>query len=175
MGPLAAAVPLVAVEMWFDMRSRSRQLAPELCGAIGIASVASAIARAGGASWAVSLGLWAVLAARSITALPFVRAQVLGLKGRQVQTTGVAVAGAVAIALVVGAWSAGLVPLARSSPWSPWLCGSFGRSAGLRPRLPSLGPARSSLGWPWCLSLQSRSDHGDERRCPYPSRERARC
>ncbi len=110
--PLGAAVPLIAVEMWFDMRSRSRRLVPELCGAIGIASVASAIARAGGASWAVSLGLWVVLSARSVTALPFVRAQVLRLKGRQAQTAGVAVAGAVAIALVVGGWSAGLVPLA---------------------------------------------------------------
>jgi hypothetical protein len=110
--PLLAAIPLVAVEMWFDMRSRSRRLVPELCGAIGIASVAAAIARAGGANWPVSIGLWAVLAARSVATVPCVRAQVLRLKGRQARTLGAVGAGAVALAMVVGAWSAGLVPLA---------------------------------------------------------------
>ena len=30
--------PLVGVELWFDMRSRSRRLIPELCGAVGIAA-----------------------------------------------------------------------------------------------------------------------------------------
>jgi hypothetical protein len=110
--PLLAAAPLLAVEGWSGMRSRGRRLAPELCDAIGIASVAAAIARAGGSSWALSLGLWAVLAARSIAAVPFVRAQVRRLKGRQVRARGVAAMGAVAIALVAGAWSAGSVPLA---------------------------------------------------------------
>ena len=41
--PVGLALPLVAVELWFDVRSRSRRLVPELCGAIGIASVAPAI------------------------------------------------------------------------------------------------------------------------------------
>src|SRR5690606_22748321 len=47
--PVAAAAPLVAVELWFDMRSRGRRLTPELCGAIGVSAVAAAVALAGGA------------------------------------------------------------------------------------------------------------------------------
>ena len=34
--PLAVAAPLVALELWFDMRSRSRRLIPELAGSVGM-------------------------------------------------------------------------------------------------------------------------------------------
>lgn len=110
--PLLAAAPLVAVELWFDMRSRGRRLVPELCGAVGIAAVAAAIARAGGASWPLSLGLWAVLAARSLAAIPLVRAQVQRLKGRDVDVGRLAVPAAIALAVALGGWWAGPVPLA---------------------------------------------------------------
>ena len=33
--PVVIAGPLVAVEFWFDIRSRGRRLIPELCGAMG--------------------------------------------------------------------------------------------------------------------------------------------
>jgi hypothetical protein len=80
--PAAIAAPLVAVELWFDMRSRSRRLAPELAGACGIGAVAAMIALAGGESAALAAGLWLVLAARTVTAIPSVRAQVMALHGR---------------------------------------------------------------------------------------------
>jgi hypothetical protein len=48
--PIVVALPLVALELWFDMRSRSRRLVPELAGTIGIGSVAAAIVLADGAS-----------------------------------------------------------------------------------------------------------------------------
>ena len=41
--PVAVAAPLVALELWFDVRSRGRRLIPQLCGAVGIAAVAAAI------------------------------------------------------------------------------------------------------------------------------------
>jgi hypothetical protein len=44
--PLLAASPLVAIELWFDMRSRGRRLLPELAGTVGIGSVAAAISLA---------------------------------------------------------------------------------------------------------------------------------
>ena len=110
--PMVAAGPLVAVELWFDMRSRSRRLVPELCGAIGIASVAAAIARAGGAGWSVSLGLWIVLSARSIASVPFARAQVQRIKGHCIQRRVVDLAQAAALATVLAGWAAGAVPVA---------------------------------------------------------------
>jgi hypothetical protein len=73
---VAVAAPLVAVEWWFDVRSRSRRVVPELCGAIGVAGSTAAIVLAGDGSVALAAGAWLVLAARSIGAIPFVRAQI---------------------------------------------------------------------------------------------------
>ncbi len=110
--PLVAALPLVGVEMWFDMRSRGRRLVPELSGALGIASIAVAVARAGGASWTMSLGLWTVLAARSIGAIPFARAQVMRWRHRPAPLSGPRAAQAVAVVIGGAGWAAGALPLA---------------------------------------------------------------
>lgn len=80
LAPVAAAVPLVAVELWFDMRSRGRRLVPELCGAVGMAALVAAVAIAGGAPAGLAVALWMVLAARSVAALPFVRVQIARLR-----------------------------------------------------------------------------------------------
>jgi hypothetical protein len=123
--PVAAATPLVAVELWFDMRSRSRRLVPELCGAVGIAAVAAAVALAGGASGRLALALWLVLAARSVAAIPFVRVQIARLRARAVrlgtsdraQLVGVLIAlGAVVAdtAVIAGALTVVLVAMAQA-------------------------------------------------------------
>jgi hypothetical protein len=80
--PLVFALPLFAVELWFDARSRSRRLTPELCGAIGICAVAASIALAGGEGYALSFALWVVLAARATASVPFARVQVQRLHGQ---------------------------------------------------------------------------------------------
>jgi hypothetical protein len=86
--PLAVAAPLVAIELWFDVRSRGRRLVPELAGSIGIASVAAAIVLAAGEGGAhgsgprLAVGLWTVVAARAVASLPFVRVQLARAKGR---------------------------------------------------------------------------------------------
>lgn len=80
--PVLVAAPLVAVELWFDMRSRSRRLVPELAGSIGIASLVSIIALAGDARIDIAVGAWIVLAARAFTSIPTVRQQVASLHGR---------------------------------------------------------------------------------------------
>jgi hypothetical protein len=74
--PVAVAVPLVGVELWFDVRSRSRRMIPELCGAVAMAGVAAAIVVVGGGGAALAAGAWIVLAARSIASVPFVRVQI---------------------------------------------------------------------------------------------------
>jgi hypothetical protein len=104
--PALAFGPLVAVELWFDMRSRSRRLVPELAGAVGISAVAAMVALAGGADTAVALGLWAIVGARAVAAVPFAREQVLRFRGKgqdvrlMVATHVVAVVAAVVAALV---------------------------------------------------------------------------
>lgn len=73
--PLAAASPLVALELWYDIRSRSRRLVPELAGSVGVASIAAAVALAGGASDLLAGGLWLIAGARAAATIPFVRVQ----------------------------------------------------------------------------------------------------
>jgi hypothetical protein len=104
--PIAAAVPLVAIQLWFDARSRSRRLAPELCGAVAMASAGASIVVAGHGSAALAVAIWMVLAGRSLAAMPFVRAQVDRLHHRPASASQVAwfqlaavAAGAIAVAV----------------------------------------------------------------------------
>ena len=78
--PIAMAVPLIAVEMWFDVRSRGRRLLPELCGAVGIGAVVAAIVVVGGDGLRLGVALWLVLAGRAVGAIPFVRVQIMRLR-----------------------------------------------------------------------------------------------
>lgn len=80
---LAAAAPLFAVELWYDIRSRGRRLVPELCGAIAVASVAAAIVIAADDRWQLAVGLWIVVAARVATSIPHVRGLIMRLHGRR--------------------------------------------------------------------------------------------
>lgn len=75
--PVLIALPLVAVELGFDIRSRSRRLIPELAGAVGIAAVVAAVTVAGGESWRLAVAAWLVLAARAIASIPYVRTQIV--------------------------------------------------------------------------------------------------
>jgi len=135
--PFAIALPLFAVELWFDAHSRSRRLVPELCWAVGISAVVASIALAGGESAALAAALWLVLAARAVASVPFARVQVLRLRTTQpsprssdlAQLAAVAVAAVavavddsvllgaivvVAVALVQFAWSRGTARPARA-------------------------------------------------------------
>ena len=80
--PLVLAAPLVGVELWFDARSRSRRLAPELAGAIGVSSAAAAVVVAGGHGTTEAVAAWLILTARSVTAIPAVRDQIARLHHR---------------------------------------------------------------------------------------------
>jgi hypothetical protein len=80
--PLPFLLPLVAVDLWFERRSRGRQLVPELAGSAGAASLAAVVAAAGGAPVRLALALWLILTARAVASIPFVRRQVAALHGR---------------------------------------------------------------------------------------------
>ena len=102
--PLAAAVPLIGLELWYDMRSRSRRLVPELAGSLGVSSMAAVIVLAGGGATAVAAGLWCVAGARAVAAIPFIRRQVRRLKGQPHSRLASDVAqGAAVVAVVIAA------------------------------------------------------------------------
>ena len=108
--PFAIAAPLIAVELWHDMRSRSRRLAAELAGAIGVGSMAAAIALAGGASSSLAAGLWLVIGARSVAAITFVRIQVLRVKSQEHTTWHSDIGQAVAVAIAAIGLALDVVP-----------------------------------------------------------------
>jgi hypothetical protein len=83
LAPAVVAGPLVAIELSFDVRSRGRRLVPEFCGAVGITAVAASIVLAAGRSSGLAAGVWLVLAARAVGAIPFVRVQILRLRRGQ--------------------------------------------------------------------------------------------
>ncbi len=103
--PLAAAAPLVGLEFWFDIRSRSRRLAAEMAGTIGIGSVAAAIVLAAGGNWTAAAAVWLVAGCRAVATVPFVRLQLRRAKG---QAHSVVRADAAQLLAVVAAASGGV-------------------------------------------------------------------
>jgi hypothetical protein len=101
--PIVIALPLVVVELWFDMRSRSRRLLPELAGAIGIGGVAAAIVLADGGEHALAAALWCIVAARAISSIPFVRLQLCRFKHQPYRRLTSDAAQGVAVVVAAGA------------------------------------------------------------------------
>jgi len=110
--PLAIAAPLVAVQLGFDMSSRSRRLAPELAGVIGISSVAAAIALVDGEAALPAVGLWVVAGARSAAAIPYARTQVFRARRRTVVLWHSDLAQVLGVLAIGAAWLLDAVPLA---------------------------------------------------------------
>ncbi len=106
--PLLLAAPLILVEAWFDVRSRSRRLLPEVAGAVAVCSVTPMIVLADGGSASLAAGLWLVLAARVVTSIPHVRDRIAELHGRDVDPRIAAVADGLSLALA--ALAVGLDP-----------------------------------------------------------------
>jgi hypothetical protein len=76
--PLVVAVPLAFAQFVLDVRNRGRALPAELAGAIAAGWAASAIALAGSRPVAVAIALWALLAARAVTSVFYVRSSLRG-------------------------------------------------------------------------------------------------
>jgi hypothetical protein len=110
--PLALAAPLVGVELWFDMRSRSRRLVPELAGTLGIGSVVAAIVLVAVRPAALAIGLWVVVSARAVAAIPYARAQVFRVHNRPIRLWHSDLAQLIAVAAVTVAWALDAIPLA---------------------------------------------------------------
>lgn len=109
--PLLAAVPLLAIELWFDMRSRSRRLVPELAGTVGIGGVAAAIVLAADGGAALAAGAWLVIVARAVASLPFVRFQLRRVKQQAYRRWAQDLAQGAAVALAAIGVAVGWLPV----------------------------------------------------------------
>ena len=102
--PVLIALPFVVVEGWYDVRSRSRRLVPELCGAVGVAASGAAIVIAGDGGSSLAAGAWLILTARSVGAITFVRAQIDQARHGVVEVRGSDVAQVASVAVAAVAW-----------------------------------------------------------------------
>lgn len=84
--PLLLASPLALVQLVYDRLSRSRELAPELAGAMAMASIVASIALADGWSRSLAFGLWAILIARVVPTVLYVRARLKALHHKESST-----------------------------------------------------------------------------------------
>jgi hypothetical protein len=80
--PLIIAAPLAIVPIYFDAFGKSRDLAPELAGAIAITSSAAVIALAAGWTPLAATSLWVLLICRWIPSILYVRSRLLLEKGK---------------------------------------------------------------------------------------------
>jgi hypothetical protein len=110
--PLAFAAPLMTIQAAYDIRSRSRRLVPEVAGPIAIASVAAAIALAGGEETATAYGLWLVMALRAAVSVILVRAQLRRAKAQPYREWPAHLGAALGAAVATGA---------AAAEWVPWL------------------------------------------------------
>ena len=103
--PLVIAAPLFMLALWFDRRSLSRHIIPQIAGSVAIAGVAAMGALAGGATWPVALGAWVILAGRVFSSIPHVRRQVLRIHDQPTKTMPSAAGDlAAVVAAIVAAW-----------------------------------------------------------------------
>jgi hypothetical protein len=101
--PGIVALPLLAVEGWYEVRSRGRRLVPELAGGVGVCSVAAMVVLAEGLSGRLAAGVWLVLAARVATSIPHVRAQIARLHQRPAPARAASAGDLAAVALAAAA------------------------------------------------------------------------
>lgn len=108
--PLAIAAPLGLVQVVDLLGNRGRELSRELAGVIALAAVAAAIALAGGESAPVAFGLWAVLAARAVPSVIYVRERLRLEKGKPAARGWVLASSGLALAAIALLARWGVVP-----------------------------------------------------------------
>ncbi len=73
--PLLFALPLLAIQLTYDLRNQSRSLPAEIAGTLATGALASSIVMIQGWSLIPALGLWLVMAAKASTAVLYVRSR----------------------------------------------------------------------------------------------------
>lgn len=113
--PLIAAMPFVAVQFVYDYRKQNRSLIAELCGAIAPAAVIASIVLAAGKPWSMAIAFSALVLARSIPTVLYVRSVLRG-ESRRVMLAAHAIAIVVARFISWTSMIAMALLLARAIP-----------------------------------------------------------
>ena len=109
--PFFIVLPLVAVQIYFEICCRSRALIPEIAAAIAISSSVAATALAAGLSWAFAFALWLVFIARLVPSILYVRERLRLEKGKPYSLPAIVTAHTAALVIVAFLAFLGLVPV----------------------------------------------------------------
>ena len=71
--PLVVALPLILIQLLYDVRGQSRKAIPEILGALAVGSISAAIALAAGWSKATAYALWIIIACRHVPTILYLR------------------------------------------------------------------------------------------------------
>ena len=107
--PLVLAMPMFVIATFFDLRSESRHLVPQIVGSVAVAAVAAMGTLAGGGSGALAIGAWLILSARVFSSIPHVRDQIRRIHRRDVVPRSGVIGDLAAI------WTAAMAVLLESS------------------------------------------------------------
>lgn len=112
--PFAAVAPLAIVTLIFDARNHSRSALPEYFGSIAMASTAAAIPLAAGRSVAAAFAVMALIIARGLPSIVYVRTQIKRAHGRAASSWQATTAHviAVGVAFAIGSYVAAAMAVA---------------------------------------------------------------
>jgi hypothetical protein len=108
--PFVAVAPPIIYLIFKDAARQSRNLLPEVIAAFGLASSLPAITLAGGWPWPASLALWAIILARLVPSIIYVRNRLRLEKGKEYSRFAPFLAHALALIVAGGLAYAGLSP-----------------------------------------------------------------
>jgi len=108
--PLAMAAPLACVQLIYDCSGRRRVLLAEVAGTIAIASLVAALALADGWPRGASFALWAIVVARAVPSILYVRGCLARLHRRATSPLPIWLAHVAALILVAVLINHGLAP-----------------------------------------------------------------
>ena len=109
--PLLIAAPLAAVQLAHDWAGRRRELLPEMAAAVAISSIAPAIALAGGYPSRESFALWAVMIARAVPSILYVRSCLARLHRRPASISPILISHVLALLVIAVLVGTRLVPV----------------------------------------------------------------
>ena len=115
--PALLATPLVALQLGYDAQGRGREFLPEAAGAVAMGSLATSVAVAGGWGLPAALLLWALLAARAVPSILYVRARLRLERGQTPPAWPTWSAHGAAVVLVAAAAAGGVVPWVATLPY----------------------------------------------------------
>lgn len=112
--PLVVVSPLLVLFIVYDSRNQGRTAIAEAFGPLGLAASAPAIALAAGWNTAPALAVWAILVAKALPTVVYVRARLRLEDGNAVSVWPATLAHAAGVAVLVGLWRGALAPLSAA-------------------------------------------------------------